>query len=110
MDPPSEKNVKHLDNNFFNSILEKILHIIQFQRKWVFMMAGLLLVVGIIGMMNMRTSGKVTDDIHQSNPLQRPEILRPNWAGDAFEISVDTKRKKGSCSFRLSSESNSCRR
>ena len=29
MDPPSDKHVKHLDNTFFNSILEKILYVIQ---------------------------------------------------------------------------------
>ncbi|MCK9640745.1 MAG: MMPL family transporter [Prolixibacteraceae bacterium] len=97
MEPPSEKHVKHLDSNFFNSILEKILHIIQFKRQWVFVMAGLLLVAGIVGMLNMRTSGKVTDDIHQSNPLYKDLKFFETQLGGVmpFEISVDTKKKKG---------------
>lgn len=97
MDPPSDKHVKHLDNNFFNSLLEKILFVIQFRRKWVFIMAGLLLVFGIVGMLNMRTSGKVTDDIHKSNPLYKDLKFFETQLGGVmpFEVSVDTKKKKG---------------
>jgi predicted RND superfamily exporter protein len=97
MDPPSDKHVKHLDNNFFNSILEKILYIIQYKRNWVFSIAGLLLLAGIIGMLNMRTSGKVTDDIHKGNPLYVDLKFFEKQLGGVmpFEISVDTKKKKG---------------
>jgi predicted RND superfamily exporter protein len=97
MDPPSDKHVKHLDNNFFNTILEKILFVIQYKRNWVFSLAGLLLVFGIIGMLNMRTSGKVTDDIHEGNPLYKDLKFFETQLGGVmpFEISVDTKKKKG---------------
>ncbi|MCE1199267.1 MAG: efflux RND transporter permease subunit, partial [Marinilabiliales bacterium] len=97
MNPPSEKHVKHLDNNFFNSILEKILFLIQFKRKWIFSVAGMLLLAGIIGMLNMRTSGKVTDDIHADNPLYKDLKFFEKQLGGVmpFEISVDTKKKKG---------------
>ncbi len=97
MDPPSDKHIKHLDNNFFNNILEKILYIIQFKRKWVFSIAGILLFTGIIGMLNMRTSGKVTDDIHKGNPIYKDLKFFEKQLGGVmpFEISVDTKKKKG---------------
>ncbi|HEY5509505.1 MAG TPA: MMPL family transporter [Prolixibacteraceae bacterium] len=97
MDPPSDKHVKHLDNTFFNSILEKILFVIQNKRKWVFTIAALLLVTGIVGMLNMRTSGKVTDDIHAGNPLYKDLKFFEQQLGGVmpFEISVDTKKKKG---------------
>ena len=97
MDPPSDKNIKHLDNNFFNGILEKILYVIQNKRKWVFTIAGILVLVGIVGMLNMRTSGKVTDDIHQGNPLYKDLKFFEKQLGGVmpFEISIDTKKKKG---------------
>lgn len=97
MDPPSDKHVRHLDNNFFNKVLEGILHIIQYKRKWVFTIAGLLLLTGIVGMLNMRTSGKVTDDIHKGNPLYKDLKFFEKQLGGVmpFEISVDTKKKKG---------------
>ena len=97
MDPPSDKHVKHLDNTFFNSVLEKILYVIQYKRKWVFSLAGMLLLTGIIGMLNMKTSGKVTDDIHKSNALYKDLKFFEKQLGGVmpFEISVDTKKKKG---------------
>jgi uncharacterized protein len=97
MDPPADKHVKHLDNNFFNGILERILYIIQFKRRWIFSIAVVLLITGVVGMLNMHTSGKVTDDIHQSNPLYKDLKFFENQLGGVmpFEISVDTKKKKG---------------
>ncbi len=97
MDPPTDKNVKHLDNTFFNGILEKILFVIQNKRNWIFSIAGVLVFVGIIGMLNMRTSGKITDDIHQSNPLYKDLKFFEKQLGGVmpFEISIDTKKKKG---------------
>jgi len=97
MDPPTEKHLKHLDNKIFSSMLEKIIHLIQFKRKWIFGIAGLLLVVGIIGMLNMRTSGKVVDDISDDTPLYKDlKFFEKQFGGVMpFEISVDTKKKKG---------------
>ena len=96
MDPPGEKQIKHLDNTFFNTTLEKILYLIQYKRKWVFSMAALLLGLGIVGMLNMRTSGKVTDDIHNDNPIYVDLKFFEKQLGGVmpFEVSVDTKKKK----------------
>lgn len=97
MKPPTEKHLAHLDNRIFSSVLEKIIHIIQFKRKMVFTLAGLSLVAGIIGMMLMRTSGKVVDDISDSNILYKDlKFFEKEFGGVMpFEISVDTKKKKG---------------
>lgn len=97
MKPPTEKHLKHLDNKIFGSLLEKIIQLIQFKRAWIFSIAGVLLLVGIIGMMNMRTSGKVVDDISESNPLYKDlKFFESQFGGVMpFEISVDTKKKKG---------------
>jgi len=97
MDPPSEKHLKHLDNKIFSSLLEQIIHLIQYKRKWIFAMAGVLLVVGIIGMMNMKTSGKIVDDISVKNVLYKDlKFFEQQFGGVMpFEISIDTKKKKG---------------
>jgi len=97
MDPPSEKHLKHLDNKIFSSILEKIIYLIQFRRVWIFSIAGVLLVVGIIGMMNMHTSGKVVDDISDKSALYKDLKFFEHQFGGVmpFEISIDSKKKKG---------------
>lgn len=97
MKPPSEKQLKHLDNKIFSRILEKIIYLIQYQRKWIFGLAGILLGIGIIGMLQMRTSGKVVDDISHKNILYKDlKFFEKEFGGVMpFEISIDTKKKKG---------------
>lgn len=97
LDPPGAKHVKHLDNNLFNAILEKIIYIIQYHRKWIFAGTAVFLVTGIIGMLNMKTSGKVVDDIKHSSPIYKDLKFFENEFGGVmpFEISIETSKKKG---------------
>jgi predicted RND superfamily exporter protein len=97
MKPPTEKHLKHLDNKIFSSLLDKIIFLIQYKRQWIFSIAGIMLVVGIIGMLNMRTSGKVVDDISSENPLYKDlKFFEKQFGGVMpFEISIDTRKKKG---------------
>lgn len=97
MKPPSEKHLSHLDNKFFSRILEKIIYLIEFRRKTIFVIAGLLLVVGIIGMLQLQTSGKVVDDISENNELYKDlKYFEKQFGGVMpFEISVDSKKPKG---------------
>lgn len=97
MKPPTEKHLKHLDNKLFGTILERIIYLIQYKRKWIFSIAGLLLLVGIVGMLQMKTSGKVVDDIRASNPMYKDlKFFEKKFGGVMpFEVSVDTKKKKG---------------
>ncbi len=97
MKPPTEKQLKHLDNKIFSNILEKIVFLIQNKRKWIFAIAGILLLIGIVGMLQMKTSGKVVDDISKTNILYKDlKFFEKEFGGVMpFEISIDTKKKKG---------------
>lgn len=97
MKEPEEKQLKHLDNRIFSGLLEKIIFAIQFKRKYIFVISGLLLLIGIVGMLNMRTSGKVVDDISQKSALYRDlKFFEQHFGGVMpFEISVDTRKNKG---------------
>jgi uncharacterized protein len=97
LDPPGEKHIAHLDNRIFGSILNGIIHLIQHNRKLVYFIAGSLLLVGIFGLLQMRTSGKVVDDLRKTDPIYVDlKFFEKNFGGVMpFEISVDTKKKKG---------------
>jgi len=95
--PPGERHVAHLDNRIFGGILEKIIFLIQHRRKMVYLTSGIFLLVGVIGLMKMKTSGKVVDDIRKSDPVYTDlKFFEKNFGGVMpFEISIDTKKKKG---------------
>lgn len=95
--PPDKKHVKHLDNRILGKILDRIIHLIQFKRRWIYGIAGVLILIGIVGITRMRTSGKVVDDIKASDPIYVDlKFFEKNFGGVMpFEISIDAKKKKG---------------
>jgi uncharacterized protein len=97
LDPPSPKHTKHLDNGFFRSIVEKIIYTVCHQRKMVYIFSGVLLLIGIIGILQMKTSGKITDDFQTKDPITKDlNFIEKNFGGVMpFEISIDTKKKNG---------------
>jgi hypothetical protein len=97
MNPPTEKHLAHLDNRIFSKILDKIIYLIQYRRKMIFGIAGVLLIFGIVGMMMLQTSGKVVDDISENNIIYKDlKFFEKQFGGVMpFEISVNTKKKKG---------------
>lgn len=96
MDPPSEKHLSHLDSRFFGNALEKIIYLIENRRKSIFIAAGVLTIVGIIGMLNLKTSGKVVDDFGEKDPLTVDlKYFEKHFGGVMpFEIWIDTKKPK----------------
>jgi len=94
---PKERHISHLNNRTMNNILRHISNIVQNHRKWVYTFTILLITAGVIGMMRMETSGKVVDDMPESDILYKDlKFFEKNYGGIMpFEISIDTRRKNG---------------
>ena len=95
--PPSAKQLKHLDNNFFGAVLDKIIYLISFRRNLIYSIAGGLVVIGFVGVSMMKTSGKIVDDFRSDDPTYLDlKFFEDNFGGVMpFEISIDTKKKNG---------------
>lgn len=99
--PPSEKHVKHLDNNFFGAVLEKVIYLISNRRNLIYGIAATLVLIGIFGISMMKTSGKIVDDFRKDDPTYLDlKFFEDNFGGVMpFEISVDTKKPNGILSY-----------
>lgn len=95
--PPAPRHIKHLDNNFFGAVLDKVIYLISFRRNLIYGIAGGLVVIGFIGLSLMKTSGKIVDDFRHDDPVYIDlKFFETNFGGVMpFEISVDTKKKNG---------------
>lgn len=95
--PPLPKHVKHLDSNFFGAVLDKIVYLISYRRNLIYSVAGVLVLVGFLGVSMMKTSGKIVDDFRTDDPTYIDlKFFENNFGGVMpFEISVDTKKKNG---------------
>jgi len=94
---PTPKHLKHLDSNFFGTLLDKIIYMISYRRNVIYGIAGGLVLVGFVGLSMMKTSGKVVDDFRTDDPIYLDLKFFENHFGGVmpFEISVDTKKKNG---------------
>jgi len=97
VDPPTPKHLKHLDNNFFGAVLDKVIYLISNRRNLIYGIAAGLIVIGFVGLSMMKTSGKVVDDFRSDDPtLIDLKFFEHNFGGVMpFEISVDTKKRNG---------------
>jgi uncharacterized protein len=95
--PPTHRHVKHLDSNFFGAVLKKIIYLISNRRNAIYIISGVLLIIGMFGISMMKTSGKVVDDFRKDDPTYIDlKFFENNFGGVMpFEISVDTKKKNG---------------
>ncbi|MEY2924204.1 MAG: hypothetical protein RLZZ337_752 [Bacteroidota bacterium] len=100
--PPKTKHTKHLDYKFLNKLVDKIVLIVQKNRRWVYTTTIILAVLSFVGMTMLKNVGYMLDDISKSDKLyQDLKFFEKNVSGVMpFEIVVDTKRPQGVSSVR----------
>ncbi|MDR2907037.1 MAG: MMPL family transporter [Bacteroidales bacterium] len=95
--PPNTRQTVHLDSKWMNTILAGIEWLILKKRAWVFAIAGILFVVSVIGVTQLRTSGRIVDDIPKRDKLYQDLLFfEDHFDGIVpLEITIDTKRPHG---------------
>jgi predicted RND superfamily exporter protein len=95
--PPKTKHTKHLDYKFLNTLIDKISHIVQHNRRWVYTITVALVTISFVGMAMLKNVGYMVDDISKSDKLYLDlKFFEKNINGVMpFEIIVDTKKEQG---------------
>jgi len=95
--PPKLKHVEHLENKRINFIIDQVKKIVFTKRTVVYYVTGLFLICCVLGISQIKTSGKVVDDIKADDPIYIDlKFFENNFHGVMpFEISIDTKKKNG---------------
>ncbi len=94
---PKERHLNHLDNKAVNNVVNKLVHISLNHRNSVYITTGIILLLGIIGITNIKTTGYMLDDIPQEDQLYIDlKFFENNFDGlMPLEIMVDTKKSNG---------------
>ena len=95
--PPDERQTKHVDGKVVNKIIEKFVNIVENHRKAVYL--GTLIVIGLAawGLSLLKNESYIVDDLPQENRIYADLKYFEREIGGImpFEISIDTKKKKG---------------
>jgi len=94
---PEPRYTKHLDNRRVRSSIEKLVNIVNNNRREVYIVTCLLLIAGVVGLMQMKTTGNMVDDLPKDDTVYVDlKFFEKNFGGVMpFEIVIDTKKKRG---------------
>ena len=91
---PKERHLNHLENKAVNKIVDKLVHISLNHRTKVYIIGGVMLVLGFIGISLIKTTGFMLDDIPHEDPLYIDlKYFEENFDGlMPLEIMIDTQK------------------
>ncbi|HDO26569.1 MAG TPA: RND family transporter [Bacteroidetes bacterium] len=94
---PSAKHMKHLEKSWVSHIVSYVISIVLTRRKLIYILTFIFVGGGIIGILKLKTTGNVVDDISKKDKLYKDLMfLEKNFKGVMpLEIVVDTKKKNG---------------
>ena len=95
--PPALKDTNHLDNQFLRNIIKRVVNTVVFKRSRVYAVFSVLFVVGILGILQLKSSGNVVDDVPQRDQLYKDLLFfEKNINGILpLDIVVQTGRRNG---------------
>jgi predicted RND superfamily exporter protein len=95
--PPRQRHIQHLEKSTVGKLLEKIRFVFLYRRNTVYLIALVLLIISAFGMIRLRTTGRIVDDIPHKDVLYKDLMfIEEHFKGVMpFEISIDTKKVKG---------------
>ncbi len=94
---PEQRHVQHLESGLVLSIINRVVRIVSKKRTMIYIITGIVVIVGIAGVTQLKSAGKIVDDIARRDPIYRDlSFIEENFKGVMpLEISVDTKKKRG---------------
>jgi predicted RND superfamily exporter protein len=92
---PKPKHLEHLEKQWLHLAVEKLEYVTLYRRKIIFIGAGIVVLVAIIGALNIKATGNITGDLPQDDPITNDvQYLQDKFGGSIpFEILIDTKKK-----------------
>ena len=95
--PPKHRHTKHLDKVWINKLVERLVFLVQYRRKQIYFITAILIVFGIVGILNVKRTGNLTDDLAKDGVLYKDlKFFESNFGGVMpLEVIVNTKKKNG---------------
>lgn len=94
---PKKRHTQHLNKQWIRSLVFFLVFIVRKRRKYIYIITIGLLILGFFGVIKIRTTGNLTDDLPKDQALyQDLKFLENNFGGVMpLEVLVDTKKKRG---------------
>jgi len=94
---PKKRHTRHLEKKWINSLVGYLSFLVQYKRKQIYLITGVLIFIGFFGIIQLKTTGNITDDLPKDQALYKDlKFLESNFGGVLpLEVLVNTKKKNG---------------
>ena len=94
---PKKRHTRHLEKKWINSLVGYLSFLVQYKRRQIYLITLVLIVFGVFGIIQLKTTGNITDDLPKDQALYKDlKFLEKNFGGVMpLEVLVDTKKKNG---------------
>lgn len=95
--PPGRRHMRHLERNHLRGMVRRVIYVVNNRRPVVYGVAMVALVVGVLGMTRLHTSGSLVDDIPHRDRLYRDLMFFERQVNGIMplEFVIDTYRPNG---------------
>ena len=95
--PPKYRHTKHLDKIWINNLVDHLVFLVQYRRKNIYFITAILILFGVFGILNVKTTGNLTDELPKEGDLYKDlKFFESNFGGVMpLEVLVNTKKKNG---------------
>jgi uncharacterized protein len=97
MDKPTEKHLRHLSKTYIGNLLNWVENIVNYKRKTIYSIYGILLIFSLVGIFQMKVSGSLIGEMPKSASFFKDILFYEKEFNGVMplEIMIDTKHKKG---------------
>lgn len=90
---PKARHLKHLDNKYTGTLVEKFVHLASSKRKVVYWVTAGVVLISVIGLTQIKATGNLTGDLPDGDPiLEDVNFIQDHFTGAIpFEIMIDYK-------------------
>jgi uncharacterized protein len=101
LNPPSEKQVEHLENRYIEFFVEWFIKVCSNFRTRLYIIASVLFVLALAGVSIMTSTGYIVDDLPHDDPIYTDlKFFEKHFNGVMpLEITIDTKKPRGALSL-----------
>ncbi len=95
MGNPPVRHTKHLEKRWVHGVIDTLVHIASFKRRWVYIGSLIVIALGLWGISLIKTTGSITEDLSNSSKVKKDlRFIEQNFGGMVpFEVVVNFKQR-----------------
>ncbi|MGL6022801.1 MAG: efflux RND transporter permease subunit, partial [Chitinophagaceae bacterium] len=95
--PPQSKKKSYLHTNIFNKLIHKIVYLIEYKEKWIYIIASIIFGISIFGILKVKSNSYILDDLPKNEKVYNDLIFFDKNFGGVLplEIIINTNKKNG---------------